>query len=99
MSFSNKHIFFDLDRTLWDFDSNSIFALNLILEQEGLLAKCFGFDSFYKVYHQRNSLLWKKYGKGKITKDELRIKRFEKTTALDLPDWALTVLKIWANKE
>ena len=79
MSFSNKHIFFDLDRTLWDFDSNSIYALNLILEQEGLLAKCFGFDSFYKVYHQRNSLLWKKYGKGKLSKEELRYERFRST--------------------
>jgi hypothetical protein len=33
-----------------------------------------------------------------LAQDEM-IKRFEKTTALDLPDWALTVLKIWANKE
>jgi len=79
MSFSNKHIFFDLDRTLWDFDSNSIFALNFILEQEGLLVKCLGFDSFYKVYHQKNSLLWKKYGKGKLSKEELRYERFRST--------------------
>jgi len=33
-----------------------------------------------------------------LAQDEM-IKRFEKTTALDLPDWALTILKIWANKE
>ena len=76
MSFLNKHIFFDLDRTLWDFDSNSKFALRYILEQEELLEKCLGFDSFYKVYHQKNALLWKKYGRGKITKDVLRYERF-----------------------
>ena len=33
-----------------------------------------------------------------LTQDEM-VKRFEKTSALDLPDWALTVLKIWSNKE
>ena len=33
-----------------------------------------------------------------LTQDEM-MKRFEKTSALDLPDWALTVLKIWSNKE
>ncbi len=27
------------------------------------------------------------------------MKRFDKTSALDLPDWALTILNIWANKE
>ncbi len=25
--------------------------------------------------------------------------RFDNTSALDLPDWALTILNIWANKE
>jgi hypothetical protein len=27
------------------------------------------------------------------------MKRFDKTSALDLPNWALTILKIWADKE
>ena len=27
------------------------------------------------------------------------LKRFDKTIALELPDWALTILKIWADKE
>jgi hypothetical protein len=27
------------------------------------------------------------------------MKRFDKTSALELPDWALTILKIWADKE
>ena len=33
-----------------------------------------------------------------VAQDEM-MKRFEKTSAVDLPDWALTVLKIWSNKE
>ena len=32
MSLSNKHVFFDLDRTLWDFDENSKVALLLIFQ-------------------------------------------------------------------
>ena len=27
------------------------------------------------------------------------MKRFDKTSAIDLPDWALAMLKIWSNKE
>jgi hypothetical protein len=27
------------------------------------------------------------------------MKRFDKTSFLDLPDWALTIFNIWANKE
>lgn len=76
MSFLNKHIFFDLDRTLWDFDRNSKMALNSILEKENLIDKCLGFESFHKVYEQKNKLLWKKYGKGKLTKEALRYERF-----------------------
>ena len=26
------------------------------------------------------------------------MKRFDKTSSLDLPDWALTILNIWADK-
>lgn len=33
-----------------------------------------------------------------LAQDEI-MKRFDKTSALDLPDWALTILKIWSNKE
>ena len=33
-----------------------------------------------------------------LTQDEM-MKRFEKNSAVDLPDWDLTILKIWSNKE
>ena len=33
-----------------------------------------------------------------LAQDEI-MKRFDKTNAIDLPDWALTALKIWSNKE
>jgi hypothetical protein len=33
-----------------------------------------------------------------LAQDQI-MKRFDDTSFLDLPDWALTVLKIWANKK
>ena len=33
-----------------------------------------------------------------LAQDQI-MKRFDDTSFLDLPDWALTVLKIWKNKE
>lgn len=74
--YSTKHIFFDLDRTLWDFDQNSEVALRHILEVEDLISKVESFERFHKVYIQQNAHLWKLYGKGKIKKDELRYERF-----------------------
>ena len=32
--FSDKHLFFDLDRTLWDFDRNSETTIRQILKNE-----------------------------------------------------------------
>ena len=74
-----KHVFFDLDRTLWDFEQNSRNALQKIYDQHELSKHFDHFLHFHKVYHNINNDLWKKYGKGKISKDELRIVRFKKT--------------------
>jgi len=74
-----KHVFFDLDRTLWDFEQNSRNALQKIYDQHNLAQHFDHFLHFHKVYHNINNDLWKKYGKGKISKDELRIVRFQKT--------------------
>ena len=79
MSYSDRHLFFDLDRTLWDFDANSEFALRTILEQEKLLDACHGFEHFHKVYRNKNAALWKKYGQGKLAKEALRYERFRAT--------------------
>jgi putative hydrolase of the HAD superfamily len=74
-----KHLFFDLDRTLWDFETNSKIALQKIYDKYSLNLHFEHFIHFQKSYQNINHELWKKYGKGKITKDELRIIRFEKT--------------------
>ena len=50
MLFSDKHLFFDLDRTLWDFDQNSATAIRHILKNEEIEFLVKGFDTFYPIY-------------------------------------------------
>lgn len=74
-----KNIFFDLDRTLWDFEKNSEKALMLIFKELDLEKQLKSFDSFLKTYKKINSSLWHQYGLGKIKKSELRVSRFSLT--------------------
>jgi len=74
-----KHIFFDLDRTLWDFDTNSKAALEIMFEEHKLGDRMRSFHSFYTTYKKINGKLWNSYGKGNITKEVLRVKRFNDT--------------------
>ncbi|MFM8806243.1 MAG: YjjG family noncanonical pyrimidine nucleotidase [Sphingomonadales bacterium] len=71
-----QHLFFDLDHTLWDFESNARATLaqlyeELSLEQLGIV----DFDRFYRRYLEHNEKLWDRYRKGFIKQEELRIKR------------------------
>jgi putative hydrolase of the HAD superfamily len=75
-----KHIFFDLDHTLWDFEKNSEETLYTLYHEFGLAEfGKFDCDSFYKKYKFINYLLWDLYNKGKIDQKELRESRFVKT--------------------
>ncbi|HLU86453.1 MAG TPA: YjjG family noncanonical pyrimidine nucleotidase [Taishania sp.] len=73
------NIFFDLDRTLWDFEKNSEATLLQLFEQTKSVHQIPSFHKFHLTYKEINSSLWKKYGKGKISKDELRDTRFKNT--------------------
>ena len=68
MSLSDKHVFFDLDRTLWDFDSNSKSALLQIFSEKDLTTIFQSFDRFYNAYVAQNARLWMSYGNGEISK-------------------------------
>ena len=75
-----KHIFFDLDHTIWDFDRNAEETLNELyqiykLEDLGLKSCA----DFITRYTENNHQLWADYHLGKITKDFLRSERFNKT--------------------
>ena len=74
-----KHLFFDLDRTLWDFDAAAEVAFERIYEKYNL--KSLGIPNaheFHEVYHPLNEQLWVLYRADKITKDELNRTRFLK---------------------
>jgi putative hydrolase of the HAD superfamily len=79
-----KHIFFDLDHTIWDFDRNAQETLLELYEVYQL--KALGLDcstTFIETYTANNHRLWQKYHLGEITKETLRQERF-KTTFLSL---------------
>lgn len=75
-----KHLFFDLDHTLWDFDANAKIALTEMysffnLEQLQVAP----FESFYRQYLHHNQILWDRYHKGYITSEELKWRRMWRT--------------------
>lgn len=75
-----KHIFFDLDRTLWDFNSSARIAFTELFETHQLKARGIpGIDEFQKRYNIHNEKLWTLYRKGKIDKEVLRGLRFRLT--------------------
>ena len=73
-----KHIFFDLDRTLWDFEKNSQTTLLQLIKDFKLIEKGIDNpDNFIKKYKIYNEKLWELYREDKIKKEELRGKRFQ----------------------
>ena len=72
-----KHLFFDLDRTLWDFETNSHETLSELFVEHNLAAR--GIPSmsvFIKKYKMRNERLWELYRNGDVEKEVLRSRRF-----------------------
>jgi putative hydrolase of the HAD superfamily len=71
-----KHLFFDLDHTLWDFEANSKLTLQELYDTFDLQSKGVNdFDLFHKNYLVHNDKLWERYRNGYIKVDELRWKR------------------------
>ncbi len=72
-----RHIFFDLDRTIWDYERNAEEAILELIERHSLHKR--GIEdpaAFVKSYCVINDRLWDDYGKDRITKEELRSQRF-----------------------
>ncbi|MBD80716.1 MAG: noncanonical pyrimidine nucleotidase, YjjG family [Crocinitomicaceae bacterium] len=77
------HVFFDLDHTLWDFETNSREALSEIFEKFDLGNRGVrGPIDFIRVYEKINHRMWDEYRKGERSKARLRKDRFP--TALSL---------------
>lgn len=75
-----KHIFFDLDHTLWDFETNSRLVLEELYHSHTLGNRgVTSFEEFHNTYCVHNDKLWDRFRKGFITRHDLREKRFRLT--------------------
>jgi len=71
-----KHIFFDLDHTLWDFEKNSSLTFKFLIKKYDLNVSL---EHFLKIYMPINFSLWDLYRDEKITKQYLRYNRLKMT--------------------
>ncbi len=74
---SYKHLFFDLDHTLWDFDRNSAESLTEIyhhfeLVNHGVLS----LGDFVRTFIEINTRLWNDFDQGRINHNYIREHRF-----------------------
>ncbi len=69
-----KHIFFDLDHTLWDFETNSAKTFEFIFKENNIDVLL---DDFLHHYVPINHQYWKLYREEKVTKSILRYKRLK----------------------
>ena len=72
-----RHIFFDLDRTLWDFDTNSRAAISDVyvryeLHKTGMPEV----NIFFDTYNSYNDHCWDEYRRNRMSKNYLRHQRF-----------------------
>ncbi|MCW3805470.1 YjjG family noncanonical pyrimidine nucleotidase [Plebeiibacterium marinum] len=71
-----SHLFFDLDHTLWDFETNSIQTLEELYAKYHLGNAFKSFNQFYERYEEYNDYLWSLYREKKISKEKLNFDRF-----------------------
>lgn len=71
-----EKIYFDLDHTLWDYDTNSRETLGELFDDFGLDQYFLNADSFSSYFYYVNYKYWDLYNKGKIDRDYIRKNRF-----------------------
>ncbi|MEZ4803812.1 MAG: YjjG family noncanonical pyrimidine nucleotidase [Gelidibacter sp.] len=71
-----KHIFFDLDHTLWDFDKNSALTFDKIFKLNKVEVDI---KRFLSIYEPVNLNYWKLYRNSEIDQEELRYGRLRDT--------------------
>lgn len=74
-----KHLFFDLDHTLWDFHNNQIITLKALFKSYNLVRFFKDFDDFFEQYMPINTGLWHEYQHGRIPKRAVKVGRFHQT--------------------
>ncbi len=75
-----EHIFFDLDHTLWDADTNADESIAELFHKHSLLDMgVTSLKEFADKYRMINDQFWYDYSNGMISKQALRYKRFLQT--------------------
>ena len=75
-----RHIFFDLDHTLWDFEKNASETLRTLFDRHNFARfGTFAVEQFISVYSDINHALWRLYQSNKISQQQLRDVRFVRT--------------------
>ena len=74
-----KTIFFDLDHTIWDFETNAKLTLQDLYTTDLQARTNAAFDDFFDRYSFHNIELWSQYEKGLIPVEELKWKRMSRT--------------------
>jgi len=83
MAKTYKHIFFDLDHTLWDFERSAEETKRKMFEELKLKERGIdSYDAFREKYVVINLALWALYREDKIGKDDLNFRRFYDTLCL-----------------
>lgn len=68
-----KYLLFDADQTLWDFKKTEEIALSILFSYYNIPNN----EEMIEKYMSGNNLCWKEYEEGKLSLDELEIKRWE----------------------
>ena len=71
-----RHIFFDLDHTLWDFDTNSRAVLTELHAGSELQDRGIAVEDLIAIHGSVNAALWTKFDAGQIPKEVMRAMRF-----------------------
>ncbi len=71
-----KHIFFDLDHTLWDFEKNSNLTFKQLFNRYKIQLEL---ADFLAVYAPINFEYWKRYREERVSKEDLRYGRLKDT--------------------
>ena len=69
---SVRHVFFDLDHTLWDFETNSDKTFAYIFERNSVPLDL---ELFTETYRPINKKYWKLFREDKVSKSDLRYRR------------------------
>ncbi|MEB7967025.1 YjjG family noncanonical pyrimidine nucleotidase [Mammaliicoccus sciuri] len=68
-----KHILFDLDNTILDFNAGEREGIRAVFESEGIVFN----DLNFKQYQDINKRLWLELEQGKVSKDDVLTTRFK----------------------